>query len=101
MLRSRHMIDITEIRSLTEFVRHPRELLGRIKRRKRPMVLTVNGRAEVVVQDAESYQDMAERLDRAETLAAIRQGLAEAERGESRDAETVFTELAEKHGLPR
>jgi len=35
-------------------------------------VLTVNGQAELVVQNAESHQEMLDRLDRAETLAAIR-----------------------------
>jgi len=95
------MIDLTEIRSLTEFVRHSKECVGRIKRGKSPMVLTVNGKAALVVQDAESYQSMLERMDRAETLAAIKQGFEEAERGESRPASEVFSELSAKHGLSR
>ncbi len=95
------MIDLTEIRSLTDFVRNSKECAGRIKRGKSPMVLTVNGRAELVVQDAASYQAMLERMDRAETLAAIKQGLEEAERGESRPAGEVFAELRAKHGISR
>ncbi len=63
------------------------------------MVLTVNGKAEVVVQDAESYQTMLEKLEQVETLEAIRQGLEEAERGESRPASDVFAELSAKPGL--
>jgi predicted transcriptional regulator len=35
-----------------------------------------------VVQDAEAYQSLLDRLERAEAIAAIRQGLAEFERGE-------------------
>jgi PHD/YefM family antitoxin component YafN of YafNO toxin-antitoxin module len=93
------MIDLTEIRSLTDFVRHSRECVGNIKRKKSPMVLTVNGKAELVVQEAESYQRMLERLERIDTLEAIRQGLEEAERGESRPAREVFAELVAKHGL--
>ena len=67
------MIDLTDIRSLTDFVRHSREYVGTIKQKRSPMVLTVNGKAELVVQDAETYQAMLEKLDRIETLEAIRQ----------------------------
>ncbi len=51
--------------------------LARLKQRKAPLVLTVNGRAELVVQDTDSYQELLERLDRAETIAAVKQGVAE------------------------
>jgi PHD/YefM family antitoxin component YafN of YafNO toxin-antitoxin module len=95
------MINLTDIRSLTDFVRHPRDRVGEIKRRKSPMVLTVNGKAEVVVQDAESYQAMVEKLQHVETLEAIRRGLEQAERGESRPASEVFSELSAKHGISR
>ncbi|MHB9035480.1 MAG: type II toxin-antitoxin system Phd/YefM family antitoxin [Armatimonadota bacterium] len=95
------MIDITEIRSLTEFVRHSKECVGKIKRKRSPMVLTVNGKAELVIQDAESYQTMIEKLNCVETLEAIKKGLEEAERGESRPASDVFAELSAKYGISR
>ena len=48
------MLDITkDIESLTNFKRNTREYLERIKESGHPLVLTVNGKAEVVVQDAE------------------------------------------------
>ena len=62
------MIDLREVRSVTEFQRNIKEYIGRLKRKKTPLVLTVNGRAELVVQDAESYQTMLDRLERAETI---------------------------------
>ena len=95
------MINLTDIRSLTDFVRHPRERISEIKRKKSPMALTVNGKAEIVVQDAESYQAMLDKLEQVETLEAIKQGLREAERGESRPASEVFAELSAKYGLSR
>jgi PHD/YefM family antitoxin component YafN of YafNO toxin-antitoxin module len=95
------MIDLTEIRSLTDFVRHSKEYVAKIKERGSPMVLTVNGRAELVVQDAESYQAMLTKLDYAERLEAIRQGFEEAERGESRPASEVLAELSAKYGVSR
>ncbi len=76
------MIDLREVRSVTEFQRNIKEYVGRLKDKKTPLVLTVNGRAELIVQEAESYQLLLERLERAETLAAIRRGMEQAERGE-------------------
>ena len=63
---------------MTEFQRNAKEYVGRLKRAKTPLVLTVNGRAELVVQDAGSYQDMLNRLQELETAGAIRQELEDA-----------------------
>lgn len=56
------MIKIQDILSLTEFHRHSREHIGRLRATGRPEVLTVNGRAEIVVQDAAAYQALLDRL---------------------------------------
>lgn len=61
------MIDLREICSVTEFQRNFRHYLGRLKETRVPLVLTVNGRAELVVQDAASYQALLDRLHRAES----------------------------------
>jgi PHD/YefM family antitoxin component YafN of YafNO toxin-antitoxin module len=76
------MIDLREVRSVTDFQRNPQGYVGRLKAKKTPLVLTVNGRAELIVQDAGSYQALLDRLERAEKVAAIRQGKEEFERGE-------------------
>ncbi|MCI0655888.1 MAG: type II toxin-antitoxin system Phd/YefM family antitoxin, partial [Acidobacteria bacterium] len=60
----------------------------------------VNGRAEVVIQDAASYQALLDRLHHLETLAAIREALASAERGELKPAEQVLAEMQARYGLP-
>ncbi len=52
------MIDLREVRSVTEFQRNIKDYVGRLTKNKTPLVLTVNGRAALVVQDAESYQLM-------------------------------------------
>ena len=49
------MIDLREVRSVTEFQRNIKGYVGRLKKNGTPLVLTVNGRAELVVQDAVSY----------------------------------------------
>jgi predicted transcriptional regulator len=53
----------------------------------------VNGKAELVVQDAGSYQSLLERLDRLETVEAIRRGLKDVEEGRVRDAREALEEL--------
>ena len=75
------MLDTRQIHPLTDFLRNHKAHLARLKETKTPEILTVNGRAELIIQDAESYQDLLDRMHRLETLAAIREGMASAERG--------------------
>jgi PHD/YefM family antitoxin component YafN of YafNO toxin-antitoxin module len=95
------MLDLRDIHSLSEFQRNTKEFLERIKLNRSAVVLTVNGRAEVVVQDAGSYQEMMTRLERAEAIAAIRVGMIDFDNGDSQDAYGAFEELRQKHGIPR
>jgi PHD/YefM family antitoxin component YafN of YafNO toxin-antitoxin module len=95
------MIDLREVRSVTEFQRNIKDYVGHLKESKTPLVLTVNGRAELVVQDAESYQLMLERLERAETIAGIRRGIEQAERGEGISLSEAEQKLRKKHGFSR
>ena len=77
------MIDLENgIDSLTNFKRQTADYLRQLHSSGEPLVLTVNGKAEVVVQDAGAYQRLVERAakaDREESVAAIREGLADAE----------------------
>lgn len=93
------MIDLREVRSVTEFQRNIKDYVIRLKEKKTPLVLTVNGRAELVVQDAESYQLLLERLERAETVAAIRRGMKDAEAGRMIPLKDAAAKLRAKHGL--
>lgn len=72
------MIDLNEIHSLTDFTRNTKEMVRRLKKSRKPLVLTVNGKAEVVVQDAAAYQQM---LDRLETIEGIQRGLEDVAHG--------------------
>ena len=93
------MIDLREVRSVTEFQRNLKDYVGRLKEKKTPLVLTVNGRAELIVQDAESYQTLLERLERAETVAAIRQGIEQFDRGEGIPFKQAERRLRRRHGF--
>jgi hypothetical protein len=94
-------IDTRQIHPLTDFLRNHKAHVARLKETQAPEVLTVNGKAELVVQDAASYQLMIDRLHHMETLAAIQEGMASAERGELKPAAQVFDEMRAKYGLPR
>ena len=95
------MIDLREVRSVTEFQRNAKEYVGKLKDSKTPLVLTVNGRAELVVQDAASYQDMLDRLEELETIAAIRIGLQDLENGKVQPARKALKDLGKKLGIQR
>jgi PHD/YefM family antitoxin component YafN of YafNO toxin-antitoxin module len=58
------MIRPEDIRSLTDFQRNTRTHLKRLKRTGRPELLTINGKAEVVVQNASAYQRLIESLEK-------------------------------------
>lgn len=94
-------IDLREVRSVTDFQRNLKGYVGRLKKKKAPLVLTVNGRAALVVQDARSYQEMLDRLQQAETLAAIRQGLKQFQQGQGIPLETAAKRLRKIHGFSR
>lgn len=95
-------IDITkDIQSLTSFRRQSAAVLKQIKKTKRPVFLTVKGKATAVVQDAEAYQRLVDLAERMDTEDAIRRGLDDIANGRTRPAREFFAEFAAKHGLPR
>jgi prevent-host-death family protein len=52
--------------SLSTFKRDSNKVMRQMKKTKEPVVLTVNGKAAIVVQDAESYQSLLELRERTE-----------------------------------
>lgn len=95
------MIDLREIRSVTDFQRNAKEYVGKLKKSKTPLVLTVNGRAELVVQDAASYQEMVDHLEELELAAAIQAGLDDVKAGRVQPARKALKNLGEKLGVYR
>jgi prevent-host-death family protein len=81
-----------DIDSLSNFKRNTSHFLKQMKRTKRPVVLTVNGKAELVVQDANSYQELLEIKQRMDAVAVLRERLA-GMKGNGRPAEEFFTEF--------
>lgn len=91
------MFDRSETQTLEDFICKPAEHIKRLKGSKRPETLTVNGKAAVVVQDAEAYERMAELAEYAQSIQSIRQALTE----EGRPIEQFAKEFEAKHGIKR
>jgi hypothetical protein len=89
------MIALQDIRSLTDFQRNTRAHLRRLKSSGRPEVLTVNGRAELIVQNAAAYE---ETLD---AIRGIERGLEAADAGRCAPAREVLERIRAKYKIPR
>ena len=93
------MLDLAkDIRSLSDFKRNTVDLLGRLRKTGHPLVLTINGKAELVVQDAEAYQAL---LDRVAAIEGIQRGLTDVKAGRVKPARRIFNQLRRAHGIPR
>jgi prevent-host-death family protein len=96
------MLDITkDIQSLTTFRRRSSDFLKQLKKSKRPVVLTVKGKAAAIVQDAEAYQRLLDIAASADAGEGIRQGLDDVANGRTRPARAAFDEIRRKHGIRR
>jgi prevent-host-death family protein len=96
------VLNITEdIQALTTFRRNSAKVMRRLKETGRPLILTVNGKAEAVVQDAEAYQRLLDIAAEADAREGIRQGLEDARKGRTRPARHVFDEIRTQHEIPR
>jgi prevent-host-death family protein len=96
------VIDLSQdIQSLSEFKRKTTKFVARMKQSGHPVVLTVNGKAELVVQDAASYQRLLELAERAEMMEFLRESREDIESGRTEPAIEALERLAKKHKLNR
>jgi prevent-host-death family protein len=94
------MLDITkDIHSLTSFRRRSGDFMKQLKKSRRPVVLTVRGKAAAVVQDADAYQRLLDVAARAEAREGIRQGLEDARKGKTQPAREFFANFEAEHGI--
>jgi len=76
-------------------------MMKQLKETGRPIVLTVNGKTEAVVQDAISYQRLLDIAALADEREGVRQGDADIAAGRTRPAEEVFAEMRKQYGISR
>lgn len=60
------MLDLRQVFSVTDFLRNHKELIATVTETRKPVVLTVKGKPALVIQDADSYQELLDRLANAE-----------------------------------
>ena len=89
-----------DIMSLSTFKRDSNKVMRQMKKTKEPVVLTVNGKAALVVQDTQSYQQLLELKERQEVIAILRQRLASRGRKKRRTADDFFAEFFAKNNIP-
>jgi hypothetical protein len=89
------MIAVQDIRSLTDFQRNTKAHLKRLKSTGRPEVLTVNGRAELIVQNAAAFEDM---LD---AIRGIQRGLDAMKAGTGKPFRQALDEIRTQRKIPR
>jgi len=77
------MIQTQNIHSLTDFQRRTASHVRRLRQSGLPEVLTVKGRAELIVQTAEAYQALLSKLEMYESAIAIGRGLQDIAEGRS------------------
>ena len=96
------MIDITkDIQPLTTFRNKSVKFMKRLKKTPRPIILTVNGKPEAVVQSAAEYQRRLDIAVSADVNEGIRQGLEDMREGRTRPADEVFEEMRRKYAMSR
>src|SRR2546422_329264 len=96
------MIDLsTDIHSLSDFKRKTSKLMSQMKKTGHPLVLTINGKAEMIVQDTESYQRLLELAEQAEMIEFLRESRADVDAGRTKPALEALDRLAKKHKLKR
>lgn len=60
------MLDLRQVFSLTDFLRNHKEMVARVTETRKPIVLTVKGKPSLVIQDADSYQELMDKVERLE-----------------------------------
>ena len=90
---------VRDIQSLSTFKRDTAKLIRQMKKSKEPIVLTVNGKAALVVQDAASYQQLLDARERIEAIEGIRRGLQSMKEKRGMPADRFFAEFFARNNI--
>ena len=96
----RSLVDMRDIHTLSEFQQNAEKFAKEMNETGGPLILTVKGKPALVVQDAETYQELLDKLDEAEDLAAVMEGQLDFAEGRYMSWEQCDTELRKEFGLP-
>lgn len=91
------MINITkDIHSLTDFKKNTGHFIHDLKKTGRPTILTINGKAELVVIDARAYQKIQEKLEFEQTILEVNNSLQDFKCGKFSSASDTFDNLKQR-----
>lgn len=95
------MIDPKDVHSLSDFQRNAKGHIRRMKKTRRPVVLTVNGKAAIVIQDIETYSRTAAERVRESEITAVLEALEQARAGMGRPIEDFEREFKARRNAAR
>jgi prevent-host-death family protein len=87
-----------DIRSVTDLKRKTKEILSQVRRTKRPVVLTVNGKAGAVLMDTKTYEKHLKAGNMARLLARAEEDIA---RGRTQPIRSFLKEFKHARKIPR
>lgn len=93
------MVDARYVQSLTDFIRNPKQVVDQHDGKRSPVGLTVNGKVRAILVDPETFEEMFGARERERFIAALQEGLADADAGRVQGIERVIRELKAKHGV--
>jgi len=85
-----------DIRPITDLKKHTRELLDQVRKTGRPVILTVNGRADAVLLDARTYEKYLKASNLARLLAPAEADIAA---GRTKPIRKVLREIKHAHKI--
>ena len=88
-----------DIHSLSDFKKNTPEFVQQLKETGDPVILTINGKAELVVQDAASYQKLLDLAEEAKVIEGIRQGLEDMKAGRTMSLDDHKEHARKKHRI--
>lgn len=93
-----NMVKASAIKPLSDFLRNSKSHIQTLEASKEPEILTVNGEAAVVVQNAEAYQELAELAEQARQDARLQSALEHFRKGgKGIKKDDVFANLESKY----
>ena len=93
-------VDIRDIHSLSDFQRNTKQYATQLRDSRKPVVLTVNGKAALVIQDADAYQEMLDELEIARSVNVVKQRINQFEQdGVSLNAKASLEQLGKDLGV--
>lgn len=95
------MLDTQQVHPMSDFLRNHEAHVARLKETRTPEVLTVNGRAEVVMLDTESYEDMVEQLKHMKAVADARVHMAQARKNAPPQEPLTEAEMERRQAVVR